>query len=211
MKSILKIVLVILVIGCADVAYANATFFSFDPAWRTVTVGDIFTVDVKLNNADSTVFDSLSAWIGYDTTYLEIQDADAGTSGVQIQRDPDGTFGFNYHAANSVNTSEGKIDFQEGILGGTSNKAGTFAAISFKALGPISSTALTFEFNTWGMFPNTSLLRSGNDVLGDVSDAFDGTTDGGVGINMIPEPTSLSLSLIGSALISFLRLTRKRR
>ncbi len=184
------------------------------PMEKEVMSGDIFTMDMMVYDSNPRYpyyadFDTLLAWMSYDPTYLEVQDADLVTPGVQIQSDPLGIFNFNYHMVNNVDATQGKIDLEESFLsGGTSHSSGAFARITFKALR-LGSTSLTYQFNTWGYTPTTALLRGGGDLLGDSDIHNDGIA--GSTINVIPEPTTLSLSLIGGILLNLLRLPKKRR
>lgn len=191
-------------------AWCTVTSMYASPSSQTVAVNDIFTLDLYLNNADATEFDTVLSWISFDPAVLEVQDADAGTGGIQIESDPLGIYGFNFHMANSADNTTGRIDLQESFsLGGTSTQTGIFARIDFKALALTSSTSIDFMFNpTWGLTPTTSVLRSGSDVLGSSSDHTDGTM--GATAEVVPEPGSLVL--LGSGLAGiFSTFTKKKR
>ncbi len=177
--------------------WANVTSIYGSPVTQTVGLNDVFTLDLYLNNSDSTTFDSVLSWVSFDPAVLQVQDSNPAKSGIQILSDPLGIYGFDFHMANSADNSTGKIDLQESYsLGATSNATGIFARISFKALALSPSTPISLDFNpVWGMTPTTAVLRSGGDVLGSSSDHADGAESATVQI--VPEPGSLLLLLSG--------------
>ena len=193
---ILTVSFTVLLLSSSSIAVANVTSMYVTPDWQQVDKGDIFNVDIGLNNSDSTVLDTVLSWLSYDPSKLEVQDSNSGQAGIQILNDPLGLYGFNFHMVNSVDPLSGKIDFEEGFQsGGSTNATGTFARITFKALDLTSSTPLVFNFDTWGFTPTTAVLRGGNDVLAFSNDHADGAFGGNIAV--VPEPGSLILFLSG--------------
>lgn len=189
-------------------AFANVSSMYGSPVTQTVNLNDTFNLDLYLTNSDSTTFDSVLSWISFDPAVLQVQDYNLSKPGIQIQSDPLGIYGFDFHMANSADNTTGKIDFQESFsLGGTSNATGIFARINFKALALSPSTIINLDFNpVWGLTPTTAVLRSGGDVLGSSSNHTDATA--GATVAVVPEPATLMSLIMGLA--GLLPLTRKR-
>lgn len=189
-------------------AWSSVSSMYGSPVTQTVGLNDVFSLDLYLNNSDSTTFDSVLSWVSFDPAVLQVQDYNLSKPGIQIQSDPLGIYGFDFHMANSANNTTGKIDFQESFsLGGTSNSTGIFARITFKALALSPSTPISLDFNpTWGMTPTTAVLRSGGDVLGSSSDHTDGAASATVAV--VPEPMTVMTLLTGLAGVFY--LPRKR-
>jgi len=190
-------------------ASANVSSMYGSPAAQTVGLNDTFSLDLYLNNSDSTTLDSVLSWVSFDPSVLEVQDSNLSKPGIQIQSDPLGIYGFDFHVANSADNSTGKIDFQESFsMGATTTATGIFARISFKALALSPSTIIGLDFNpTWGMTPTTSVLRSGADILGSSTDHTDAAV--GATVAVVPEPTSVLL--LGTGLSSLLIFVKQKR
>lgn len=185
-------------------AFANVSSMYGSPVAQTVGLNDTFSLDLYLNNSDSTALDSVLSWVSFDPSVLEVQDSNPSKPGIQIQSDPFGIYGFDFHMANTANNSTGKIDLQESFsMGATTTATGIFARINFKALALSSSTVISLDFNpTWGMTPTTAVLRSGADVLGSSSDHTDAAV--GATVTVVPEPLTAMSLLIGlSGIFSF--------
>jgi len=187
-------------------AFANVSSMYGSPVAQTVGLNDTFSLDLYLNNSDSTALDSVLSWVSFDPSVLEVQDSNPLKPGIQIQSDPLGIYGFDFHVANSADNSTGKIDLQESFsMGATTTATGIFARISFKALALSPSTIIGLDFNpTWGITPTTAVLRSGADILGSPTDHTDGVA--GATVAVVPEPMTVMSLLIGlSGLFSFSR------
>ncbi len=185
-------------------AWSNVNSMYGFPVTQTVGLNNTFTLDLYLNNSDSTTLDTVLSWVSFDPAILQVQDSNLSKPGIQIQSDPLGTYGFDFHMANSADNTTGKIDLQESFsLGGTSNAAGAFARINFKAVSLTPSTVIGLNFNpVWGMTPTTAVLRSGTDVLGSSADHADGVA--GATVAVVPEPMTVMSLLIGlSGIFSF--------
>ncbi|MFH1855928.1 MAG: cohesin domain-containing protein [Candidatus Omnitrophota bacterium] len=183
-------------------SFANIISMYMEQDLTTVGVGDIFSVDVCLDNSSATVFDSVMMWIAFNPAVLEVQDSDAGAEGIQILSDPLSIYNFNYHGSNIANN--GIINFQESFLGNPSNASGVFARIDFKALALTEITNIDFNFNEWGFTPTTAVIYGGNDVLALSLNHADGAF--GAGVQVVPEPSSTALLLLGAGLFFKKRL-----
>ena len=195
-------------------AFAAVTSMYLSPEWQEVELNQTFNVDIALNNSDSTEFDTILSWISFDPNILEVQDANPGVSGIQIESDPLGIFSFTQQWANTVNNTTGYIDLEESYsAGGTSTQTGVFARITFKAINVIPSTNIDFNFKSWGETPTTAVIRSYNDVLLSSSDNMDGVIGASVGVAGSPIPETNSIISLGSGLVGilvFMRINIKR-
>lgn len=170
-------------------------------------MGDTFSLNVNLDNADSTGFDTISVWVSFNPLYLEVLDSDAATVGIQINSDPDSTYDFNWIPVNNADNTNGKIDWRAGNFSDIYS-TGRFAQISFKALGIIENSPIDFIFSpTWGFEPSTHILNNAVDVLASSENHTDGTF--GANVTVVPEPASFLLLCTGT--IPILYLFRKKR
>lgn len=207
--TILNSVVFIISLFFPAIGAANVTSMYLDPSSKTVNAGDTFSLDLALNNSDSTEFNTILAWLTYDSNVLEVQDSDLLHSGVQILSDPLGLYIFDYHMANGV--SGGNIDFEEGYNPASSVQTGVFARIVFKALAPAVTSPINFNFNgTWGVTPTTAVLY-GDDVLGSASNHTDGAIGSYVSVNAVPEPSCMFLFLGGLGWLPFFTILCRRR
>jgi len=133
----------------------GAVAVSIVPATYTAAVGETFTVDIQLSGAE--LVRGASAYIDFDTNYLEVQSITPGTTLDTVLQ-------------NDYDNAAGTIDYAAGKLSGTL-PTGTFtlATIELKALAETSSTPLTFVFEWPGRV--TDVITTGAvTVLGTVTD-----------------------------------------
>lgn len=200
-------ILIIFLFSNGEKVYANISSLYLEPSLQTVGVGDTFSLNVDLNNTDSTGFDTLSIWISFNSLYLEVLDSDAGTGGTQIKSDPDSTYHFSWIPINNADNTNGKIDWRAGSFSNIYS-TGRFAEISFKALGVVENNPIDFIFSpTWGYEPSTHILDNGIDVLASSENHTDGVF--GASVTVVPEPITSLLFCTGA--IPILYLFRKRR
>ncbi|MDK2973008.1 MAG: hypothetical protein PWP23_2763 [Candidatus Sumerlaeota bacterium] len=153
---------------------------TIEPPRQPVHVGDVFTLDLVLDNRAHSQIDGISLLIQYDPSVIEIIDADLDnwiTLGTNIL---DGKFrnqfSFDYHMANSVYPVRGQIEYRVG----TSTPAdlvgayGTFAQIHARAIAPTAGTALKFLFSPRPGSRTTEGIYMGQDVFGDTRIKNDG-------------------------------------
>jgi C1A family cysteine protease len=128
---------------------------SIVPTTYTAAVNGTFTVDIELSGTDPVR--GASAYIDFDSTYLEVQSITAGTALNTVLED-------------DYDNVAGTIDYSAGKLSGTL-PTGTFtlAIIELRALAETSSTPLTFVFEGPGRV--TDVITTGSvSVLGAVTD-----------------------------------------
>jgi len=139
-------------------AYANAASLSLTSSSNSYNIGDIFDVNVVLDTQGAAAQGVDIRYLNYDPSFLEVQDADSGSSGVQILA---GSLMVNT-TANSV--SGGKILFSQATSGSqTFSGSGTLATIKFKVL-KVGSTQLNFDF-TQGSSIDANIASNGQDIL----------------------------------------------
>jgi len=140
----------------------NATL-TLSPATNNISVGTNFDVAIVLNtNGQATV--GADAVLTYNPSELQVQDADSGTSGVQIKP---GTL-YPNTTLNSVDTTNGKISYSGAITSGTTtryNGTGTLATITFKPLKIASPSAVNFTFTLGQTNDSNVVIDNGSDIL----------------------------------------------
>ncbi|EKD56644.1 MAG: hypothetical protein ACD_58C00131G0019 [uncultured bacterium] len=150
------------------------------------TVGETFTGAICLNTEGQAVDGVDVHYLNYDKTKLEVVGTTI-TAGSLFASTP----------ANSVDATNGKINFSQVASGGTTyNGSGTLATITFKALA-VGNTNLTFDF-TSGSTTDSNVAASGSDLL-------DGVTNGVIKIvaatpdDSSNNPISSNISSSGSS------------
>lgn len=117
------------------------------------SVGETFTGTICLNTEGQAVDGVDVHYLNYDKTKLEVVGTTI-TAGSLFASTP----------ANSVDATNGKINFSQGASGGTTyNGNGTLATITFKALA-VGNTNLTFDF-TSGSTTDSNVASGGSDLL----------------------------------------------
>jgi len=145
-----------------------AATLSLSPSSGSYSLGQIFTVNILLNTQSAAIDGVDIMYLNYNPAYLEVQDENPGTSGIQILA---GSL-MPMTLANSADVSTGKITFSQITAGGTtfSNNTGqTLAVIRFKVL-QTSATSVNFNF-TLGSTSDCNVASSGNDILTSVINA----------------------------------------
>ena len=139
-----------------------AVSISIDPLSTTTWVNSIFTVDIVIEAGDQPV-DGAEAHIDFNPDYLTVVDADGNPTNSII-----GGSALPTELQNSVDNSQGTIDYAAGMLVGTP-PTGTFtlATIRFKAVAEISETPIVFSFTS----PRkTDVVFEGQSILGEHTD-----------------------------------------
>ena len=160
---------------------------SLSPSTGSQTIGGNFNVDIVLNTYGIETAGT-DVVINFNPSDLEVQDADAGVSGVQIQP---GTL-YTTFPGNTVDNTTGRIFFSGIIVPGGTGYTGTgvLATITFKAL-KVATTQVAFDF-TLGSTVDTNVTSksTATDVLASVVNGS---------YNIVPQdvPTSISLNLQG--------------
>ncbi len=132
-------------------------------------VEDEFTVDVVLETEEPFFIQSLELCILFNPKKLKVDDWDDGNwirRGVNIY---DGAyhkkFPFDYHLKNSVDNSNGVIEYKMGLTSDIEINSGTLASIKFKALEKVDATSIIFSFNKKRNFPITKITYLGKNYL----------------------------------------------
>ncbi len=128
-----------------------------------IGVGDTFTLDVMTNVSSEQQISGADVFINFDSTKLEVVDADTVTEGVQVTS---GTL-LNIVMANTVDNSAGTIGFSAGKLGAPF-PTGEFkiASIEFRALAETEpQTMVVFSFE--GIRETVVVDELGSPISGD--------------------------------------------
>ncbi len=140
LAAILLLAVTVLAGADAGLLVAGDVNVSIDPTSKVAAVGDIFTLDIRVD-AGAQEVDTAVVAIDFDPVYLQVVDASGNPATVIENGD------FDTVLLNNADNAEGQIDFQAGALLGPP-QSGTFdlAHIRFKALNGTGagSTALTF-------------------------------------------------------------------
>src|SRR3989344_5196547 len=148
-------------------ALAAGINLSVSPATSTVVNGQTFTANIVLDTAGVNI-DGVDVYsLHYNPAILQIQDANNSLAGVQITP---GTL-LPLTLANSVNASNGTVQFSQVTAGGsTFTGAGVLASISFKAILN-GTSAVTIDFFPTGGIADSNVAGGGIDKLGSVTNA----------------------------------------
>jgi len=138
--------------------YTGTVTIAIDPASKAASVGEVFTLDIKIQ-AGSQPVDGAAAYIDFNPTYLVVVDA-SGNPATEII--PGSTLATIMQ--NNVDNNQGKIDYAAGLLVGATPSGGfTLATIRFKAKAETAGTPLVFVSTP----PRkTNVVYQGNSVLG---------------------------------------------
>lgn len=135
-------------------------------------VGELFTIDVELDNTAGSALDNLSLRLDYDPTALAVIDADQDngiTAGINLLDSPfQRRFPFEYQIANAAYPALGRIDFRKGTAEPTltRGKKGTVARIYARALRPTAVTYIRFLKSDGAVSRGTEVSYLGRSVLG---------------------------------------------
>lgn len=145
---------------------AGEATLSLSPSSGKYDVGSTFKVDIVVDTGNKEIDGVDIFHLNYSPSLLEVQDADAGTPGVQVSK---GTI-FDMYFGNSVDANQGSITLA-GIVapGGTPyNGTGTVASINFKVLKEgIGSVDFDYNFGATNDC-NVAEHGTGVDLLGGV-------------------------------------------
>jgi len=136
------------------------TSIGIEPVSRTVVVDDVFTVEITIHTGIQPA-DGAEAHIDFDPDYLIVVDTEGNPTSSIIS----GTT-LSTEIQNSVDNSQGTIDYAAGMLSGEPpTGAFTLATIRFHAITETldSCTSLTFVFTPTR---NTDVVYEGLSVLG---------------------------------------------
>lgn len=162
-----KIVLVSLVFFFLNIfvrpsqVHAVGASLLLSPATYSAVVGTTFTVDILVDTGGVATTNHIKAVITFDTSKLQVVDADAATVGTQIKAGP---IISSLPSINSVDAVTGKITYDTGVISPAYSGHGTLATITFKALAA-GITRPPFDFT------NSSITSpDGSNILEVVND-----------------------------------------
>jgi len=162
----------------AFVSVASAATLSLSPFRSSVTVNEIFSVDILLDTVDAETDGIDIKYLNFDPTLLEVQQVVPGTLYPSTQ-------------SNSYDNEVGTINFAQVTSGGsTYNGSGTLATVTFKALST-GKAEVSFDFEE-GNTRDTNVASAGIDVL---TDADGGTYRIGSGVGFFSRIIDFFLNL----------------
>ena len=145
-----------------------------EPAEKSVTAGDSFSVDIQIDSGEHSV-DRAQAFLDFNPAYLEVTSITGGTSLPE-------------ELANSYDNTDGKISYAAGVSpDATTFPSGTFtlATIQFTALQatPEGGTPITFVFDEEAG-RMTKVVWQGEEFI------TEPVVDGTVTITVVPPPVA---------------------
>lgn len=141
------------------------------PGKTAVAVGEEFDVSIDYTNPKMVEVDMFRLRIRFDPQVLQVVDSDEDnniTKGVNIHdgksRD---ALPFDFHIRNAVYNKTGEIDYENGFRQRTVPPGrGTVATIRFKAVAPVESTDIRFDFSENEKKTATSVSFLGFNLIG---------------------------------------------
>lgn len=160
-----------------------------DPPLQAVEAGNVFDVDVRIENPEKVPWDRVRLDIRFDPRYLEVVDQDEGnwlTIGTNILDGPyHNRFPFDWVRENSVRKNEGRILYENGVFNDPFDSGGVIATIRFLALAAVSQTPILFDTDASATSRSgTRISYRRSDVLGDTSNPQDGVA--GAVVSIVP-------------------------
>ncbi len=160
---------------------------SLSPSSTSVSVNNTFTVNILLNTGGQSAYGVDVNKLRFNPAVLQVVDADAGTSGVQIS--PGSLMALTI--INNIDNTAGTIQFSQlATPGSTYSGSGTVATVTFRAISAGSSSA-TFDFSL-GSGTDSNVAGLGGDLLASVGSG----SYTGVALDTTP-PTISSISSSG--------------
>lgn len=190
--KLLTLIMGLLVFSLASTAQA-AVYLSLEPSAQDVAIGSQFTLNMNLTNSSPEQLSALNVWLSFDPDYLEVVDSDSGnwiTTGTNVLDGPyHSDFDWDYHDHNTADNVAGRIGYGEGSFSTDVTGSGTFAQIKFLAKSPVLNTPINYLLTGTSGVDDTYVY----DI--DATNILGGTS--GASVNIIPEPGSMMLLLIG--------------
>jgi hypothetical protein len=157
-------------------ALASAATLSLSPTTGSHAVGDTFDVTINVDTS-SVATNGTDAYVRFDSTVLEVVDANTGTEGVQI------TPGSIYSQTSYNLVESGKISFSGSKSSGSAGYSGSgvLATIKFRALTVATNSAVTIDFTSGSTTDSNVINTSSQDVLTAVTSAAYTVTEAGSG------------------------------
>ncbi|MEW6182332.1 MAG: putative Ig domain-containing protein [Bacillota bacterium] len=160
--SVFLAVSVLLGCGSFPAHAAGEVSFSLIPSTREVCAGDIFAVEVRIDATSQAIYNT-EAYIDFDPGCLRV----VNDSGGEVSQIEAGSV-LPQVGENTVNNTNGQINYAAGTTGSAVNSSFVLAGIRFKALTPASIT--TIAFSTTASRKTTAFSADDNsDVTGSLS------------------------------------------
>ncbi|MGA1875711.1 MAG: hypothetical protein ACMUIA_08880 [bacterium] len=146
-----------------------------------ISQGEIFHVDLCLDNPNHIAFDSLYVWLKYNHTALKVLEIDYDPQDLFLkeieaqQGDSKMPSPLPFIATNRVDSFRGEIDFRIEVIDCPVIVEGVFARLTLQATASSQKAGISFQFNHRGQDPTTAILRNGQNVLDLGSLRFHGT------------------------------------
>lgn len=143
---------------------------------RDITVGDVFPVDIVLDNSADSLLDNVMIVLRYDQDVLEAVDSDRDnwiTRGINILDGPyHKAFPFDYHIANQVYPARGELIYRVGVSDPEKlrGRSGTLATVFFRAKEPTGRTEIEFRLPEMDGDTGTRIASGMTSVLGPKDD-----------------------------------------
>jgi hypothetical protein len=178
------------------VKFASAATLTLTPASGSYTSGQTISVNINLDTTGAAI-DGVDVYsLHFNAAVLQVQDASASTSGVQITA---GSL-LPQTLTNTANNSTGVVQFSQVTTGGTTyTGAGVLATINFTALAN-GTSPVTFDF-TLGSTSDTNVAGGGTDKLtsvGNASFTVTGSQSTAPTVNISANPTSITSGSIST-------------
>jgi hypothetical protein len=146
---------------------ASAATLSLSPSEETVSVGEVFSVNILLDTEGGVIDGVDINALNFDADILQVIDAYPGVSGVQIES---GTL-MQSTMVNTVDNEAGRIVFSQ-VTGSsapyTSTEPASLAVVTFEAMRQ-GTAEVTFDYSD-GDTTDVNVAAVGSDVLTNVSD-----------------------------------------
>jgi len=134
-----------------------------------VRAGEIFDVDVILNNPGEELMDRVRLYVQFDPAELSVVDSDAGNvvkRGINIaDAKSRSEFPFDYHRYNYADNGKGLIVYEVSASNSNVRGEGKIATIRFQALKQVQRAEIVLVQNAEGLTPTTDVSYLGKSVL----------------------------------------------
>jgi peptidoglycan hydrolase-like protein with peptidoglycan-binding domain len=160
MKYKMIVSLSVLLASFFVVSHASAATFSVSPASASYNVGEVFTVEVKLDTGGASIDGVDVRYIRFNPNVLQVIDSNSSVEGIQVTP---GTL-MSFTPTNTVDNTQGIITFSQIVPGGQKYAGtGTLMSITFKALSTGSAT-VSFDASS-GNTTDSNIASDGLDIL----------------------------------------------
>lgn len=153
-------------LGNAGTKGCSILYFAPLSVW--VSQGELFQLNIILDNPSGTNIDNFGLWIRYNPKAVILNQESS------FELDTSMFSGWTIVTSYSY-PSKGELYLQFKALEEARTLSGMIGKLEFQATGKVSVSQVRFRFNRWGSLPNTFITYKHKDVLGKESDHDDGT------------------------------------